>query len=35
MLELDVHHELLRIDPDVVLHVEGAVVVHDIEDDCL
>lgn len=35
MLKLDIHQEFLCVEPDVVLHVEGAIVAHDVEDDCL
>ena len=35
MLELYIHQVLLHIEPDVGLHIESAIVVHDIEDDCL
>ena len=35
MVELNVHQELFGGVPDVGVHAEGAVVLHDVEDDGL
>lgn len=35
MVKLDVHQELFGGVPDVGVHAEGAVVLHDVEDDRL
>lgn len=35
MVELDVHQELFGRVPDVGVHAEGAIVLHDVENDGL